>query len=56
MATASLVKEDSGIGAGLEFQRFSPLSSWWEAWQCAGRHGAAGSKERLCATQHSVSI
>jgi hypothetical protein len=28
------------IGAGLQFQRFSPLSSWWEAWQHAGRHGA----------------
>ena len=27
-------------GAGLQFQRFSPLSSWWEAWRCAGRHGA----------------
>jgi hypothetical protein len=21
------------IGAGLQFQRFDPLSSWWEAWQ-----------------------
>jgi hypothetical protein len=28
------------IEAGLQFQRFSPLSSWQEAWQCAGRHGA----------------
>jgi hypothetical protein len=28
------------IGAGLQFQRFSPLSSWQEAWQDAGRHGA----------------
>ena len=25
------------IGAGVQFQRFSLLSSWWEAWQCAGR-------------------
>jgi hypothetical protein len=25
------------IGSGLEFQRFSPLSLWWEAWQCPGR-------------------
>ena len=30
------------IGAGLEFQRFSPLSAWLEAWKCAGRHGAGG--------------
>ena len=28
------------IGAGLQFQRFSPLSSWQETWQSAGRHGA----------------
>jgi hypothetical protein len=28
------------IGAGLQVQWFSPLSSWLEAWQCPGRHGA----------------
>ena len=28
------------IEAGLQIQRFSPLSSWWEAWEHAGRHGA----------------
>jgi hypothetical protein len=27
------------IEAGLQFQRFSSLSSWWEAWQHARRHG-----------------
>jgi hypothetical protein len=27
------------IGAGLQFQRFIPLSSWWNAWQHAVRHG-----------------
>ena len=32
-------KEKHLIEAGLQFQRFSPLS-WWEAWQYAGRHGA----------------
>ena len=21
------------LGTGLDFQRFSPLSAWWEAWQ-----------------------
>jgi hypothetical protein len=26
--------------AGFKFKRFSPLSSWWEAWQHTGRHGA----------------
>ena len=28
------------IGAGLQIQRFSPLSSWQEAWQCPDRHSA----------------
>ena len=28
------------IESGLQFQRFSPLSPWQEAWQYAGRHGA----------------
>ena len=27
-------------GASLQFQRFRPVSSWQEAWQRAGRHGA----------------
>jgi hypothetical protein len=35
------------IGAGLQVQRFSPLSSWWEAWQHPGRHGARGGAEVL---------
>jgi hypothetical protein len=26
------------IGAGIYFQRFTPLSSWWEAMQHVGRH------------------
>jgi hypothetical protein len=28
------------IGAGLLFQRFSPFSSWYEAWQYPGKHDA----------------
>ena len=28
------------IGAGLMFQRFHALSSWWGAWRHTGRHGA----------------
>jgi hypothetical protein len=28
------------IRAGIQFLRFSPLLSWWEAWQHAVRHGA----------------
>jgi hypothetical protein len=32
------------IGDGLHFQRFSPLSSWQEAWQHVDRHGAKGAK------------
>ena len=32
------------IGNDLQFQRISSLSSWLEAWQCAGRHGAGGAE------------
>lgn len=28
------------VGAGLQFYRFSPLLSWWEAQQRAGGHGS----------------
>jgi hypothetical protein len=28
------------IGAGLQFQRFNPLSSWQEAWQQVGEEGS----------------
>jgi hypothetical protein len=33
------------IGAGLQFQRFSPLSSWQETWWYPGRHGAGKGAE-----------
>jgi hypothetical protein len=42
MITETLIKKKHFIGAGLQFQRFSPLLSWQEAWQCAGRRGAGG--------------
>ena len=32
-------KEKHLIGADLQFQRFSPLMLWREAWQHAGRKG-----------------
>ena len=32
------------IVAGLQFQRFNTLSSWWEAWQHPGRRGAGGTE------------
>jgi len=35
------------IEAGLQFQRFSPLSSWWGAWWHAGGHGAGEGAEIL---------
>jgi hypothetical protein len=35
----------STTGAGLQFQRFSPLSSRKETWQCPGRHGAGEGAE-----------
>jgi len=33
------------IGADLQFQMSSPLSSWWETWQHSGRHSARGIEE-----------
>jgi hypothetical protein len=53
------------IGVNLQFQRFSPLSSWWEAWQHAGRHGTGaenstpwseGSKSNCKPTGHKLNI
>jgi hypothetical protein len=53
------------IGAGLQFQRFSSLSSWWEAWQSAGRHSARegaesstskGRQERLSSRQQKEGL
>jgi hypothetical protein len=38
-------KEQRVIGAGLQFQRFSPLRSSKEAWQHAGRHGTGEGAE-----------
>ena len=38
-------KGKHSIRAGLQFQRFSPLSSWPEAWQFADIHGAGGTKD-----------
>ena len=32
------------IGAGLPLQKFSPLSSWQEAWQHLCRHGPGGAE------------
>jgi hypothetical protein len=37
-------KDKHLVGAGLQFHWFTPLSSWQEAWQHAGRHGAGGAK------------
>jgi hypothetical protein len=39
---------DSGkhlAGAGLQLQRFCPLSSWQEAWRLMGRHAAGEGAE-----------
>ena len=42
--TKAIHKGKHLFGDGLQFQRFSPLQSWWEAWQCAGRHGVGGAE------------
>jgi hypothetical protein len=43
---ATLIKTKHLIGAGLQVQRFSPLSSWRKPWMPAGRHGAGKAAER----------
>jgi hypothetical protein len=47
MAEATLNKGKHLIETGLQFQRFSPLSSWRESWHCVGRHGAEGAKSSI---------
>ena len=46
-------KEQHLIGAGLLVQRFIPLSSWREAWQHPGRHGARGVKSSTSSSKGS---
>jgi hypothetical protein len=43
MTMATLKRKTFNWG-WLTVQRFSPLSSWREAWQHAGRHGAGGAE------------
>jgi hypothetical protein len=42
---SNIYKGEHLIGTGLQFQRFSSLLSWWEAWQHAGRHSAGEGAE-----------
>lgn len=44
---ASLIRKKHLIRACLQFQRYSTLSSWQEAWQCAGRRGAGEGAENF---------
>jgi hypothetical protein len=39
------------IGAGLQVQRFSPLSSRQEAWQHPSRHGAGGAESATSSSE-----
>ena len=43
MTTATLIKSIFNW-ASLQFQKFGPLSSWWEAWLSAGRDDAGGTE------------
>lgn len=44
MVKTTLIKENIYLRLGLQFQRFTPLSSWQDTWQCAGTHAARGAK------------
>lgn len=39
MTMAALIKENISLRMD-DSSEVYPLSSWWEAWQCTGRHGA----------------
>ena len=43
--TKATYKRKHFIGAGLQIQRLSPLSSWWQVWQRLDRHGAGEGAE-----------
>ena len=43
-------KKKNFIGASMQFQRLSPLLSWREAWQCAGRHVSGEGAESSIST------
>ena len=51
MTTATLKK--TFHWGWLTVQRFSPLSSWQETWQCAGRHGAGGAESSMSRSEGS---
>jgi hypothetical protein len=64
---SSLYKWKHLVGAGLQVQRFSLLSSWQGTWQCPGRKGvgggaksstsgSSGSKKRETHTESDLSI
>lgn len=40
-----LLQKKHFIVAGLQFEWFGPLSSWWNIWQSAGRHFAGEETE-----------
>lgn len=44
MTKVTLIKKTFNW-AGLQFQRFSPLPAWQEAWQRVGRHGSGEGAE-----------
>ena len=45
MTMASLTRKAFNWEGSLTVLRFNPLSSWWGAWQHAGRHGTRGKAE-----------
>jgi hypothetical protein len=48
------------VGAGLQFQKFGPLSSWHRAWLNTGTHGVGMVTESsifgLCRQQEEIKI
>jgi hypothetical protein len=54
MTMATLIKENISLELSFTVQRFSPLSSWWEAWRHAGRRGAGEELRALHLDWHTA--
>jgi hypothetical protein len=52
MTKATYIKVDISPGLAYIFKSSSSLSSWWEAWQHAGRHGAGEGAESSTSLIH----
>ena len=56
MTRPTLIRKLICLGLAYSFQGFSPLLSYWGAWQHAGRHGAGKVAERSISGPNSITL